>query len=587
MINLKIDGISVTVDDGTTVLDAARKVGVEIPTLCHFETSHPGPFSHRRGGIGDEGGEIEPPVSCSVCAVKIDGRNGFVPSCVALAEEGMVVESNTEAVFKSRRQALELLLSHHNGDCDAPCTRICPCSIDIPELVRKIITGDKAGMIRVIRAAMPFPAVLAHICSAPCEKGCRRKQVDTAVSIRELHKFAAITAMSSSESSTPSIQPSTGKKVAIVGAGLAGLTAAYHLSCLGHACTVVERNSRPGGPLVNQPCEHQLPANILDYEIDWIRKCGVIFQFDTEVTSLQELRTTFDATVIACGSQSMQWIEQQGIRCTERGIEVQKGTFATSVDSVFAIGGAIVPGKHSSRTVGQSTKAAQAIHRSLMGINDFKPEVVGTGRDLSLPPVHIPFDSSMGKLSGDDLTRFADSIPSIKTKTSESPEPSGTDRSRPVRAVSEIATRCLQCDCGKKTGCDLRRYAAEYGARQNTYKLDKPLKSERQIFQSGLVYEPGKCILCGRCVGVTNAHRLNTRSQKARPLNPPAGDLGGAVPEGQNLRGVGLTFFNRGSDLYVDSPFGEPMDQAMGDCMDRCIDACPTGALWRIKHSEV
>ena len=116
--------------------------------------------------------------------MKITGCNGFVPSCVTRVHEGMVVESTSEAVFKLRRQALELLLSHHNGDCEAPCTRICPCSIDIPDLVRTIMTGDNAGMISAVRAAMPFPAVLGYICSAPCENGCRRKQVDTAVSLR-------------------------------------------------------------------------------------------------------------------------------------------------------------------------------------------------------------------------------------------------------------------------------------------------------------------------------------------------------------------------------------------------------------------
>ena len=147
------------------------------------------------------------------------------------------------------------------------------------------------------------------------------------------------------------MQPSTGKKVAIIGAGLAGLTVAYHLSSLGHACTVIEKHSRPGGPL-NELGENILPADILDYEIDQIRKCGVTFRLDKKVTSLQELSGAFDATVIACGSQSIQWIEQQGIRCTERGVEVQKGTFATSVGGVFAIGGAIVPGKSASRTVG-------------------------------------------------------------------------------------------------------------------------------------------------------------------------------------------------------------------------------------------
>ncbi len=690
MIKLTIDGKTVEVDDGTTLLDAARKVGVDIPTLCFFETrplntrpldtrplnppqgdlkngelkidhlhfqsppagdlggavltetSPPGPLSHRRGGAGDEGAfrgteftkrQIEPPVSCFVCAVKLSGRNGFVPSCVALAEEGMVVECSTDEVFKIRRQALELLLSHHNGDCEAPCTRICPCSIDIPEMIRAIITGNSAGMISAARAAMPFPAVLAHICLAPCEKGCRRKQVDSAVSIRELHKFAAVTAMNSPEYSAPTILPSTGKNVAIVGAGLAGLTAAYHLSCLGHACIVIEKNSRPA---VGTYCtEHQLPAAIFEYEIDQIRKCGVTFQFDKEVTSLQELTANFDAIVIACGSQSTQWIEQQGISCTERGIDVHKGTFATSVDGVFAIGGAIILGKSSSRTVGQSTKAAFAIHRFLMVKNsapagtrplnptsaglpqgDFEnrnsqisisnPKIgtdkVGTGHELSLPV----FNSYMSKMSTDDLQRFAESIPA---KTSESLEPNDRDRSRPVSIVSEMAAQCLQCDCGKKSACDLRRYAAEYGAQQpvtghDLSLWDKPLKSERRIFPNGLVYEPGKCILCGRCVGITKSRPLNTRPlSKTRPQNPPqgdfenvndqvlplhsssppAGDFGGAFPGDKALECSGLTFLNRGSDLFVDTPFGEPMDTAMGECMDQCIDACPTGALWKVK----
>jgi len=572
MIKLTIDGKAIEVDDGTTILDAARKVGVEIPTLCHFKG-------------------IEPPVSCFVCVVKIKGSDGFVPSCVTRVHEGMVVESSTEEVFKIRRQALELLLSHHNGDCEAPCTRICPCSIDIPELLRKFMLRDIRSMRCVLDAAMPFPAVLSHICSAPCEKGCRRKQIDTAVSIKELHKFSALAAINSFKDSTPFVQPPTGKKVAIIGAGLAGLTVAYHLSSLGHACTVIEKYSRPGGPL-NELDEHILPTDILDYEIDQIRKCGVTFQFDNEVTSLHELSGAFDATVIACGSQSIQWIELAGIRCTERGIEVQKGTFATSVEGVFAVGGAIIPGNSSSRTVGQSKAAALAIHCFLSGIHKIKSAPVGTGRDLSetfapstsfapsyntgtahdlslqphntnqTPPETgtdrsrpVPaFDSYMGKLSADDLKRFADAIPEIKRTNTGSPD------QMPIPApVSEIATRCLQCDCGKKTSCDLRRYAAEYGAQQNRYKLDKPLKSERRIDRYGLVYEPGKCILCGRCVGIT-------ANQKFR---------------------LGLTFMNRGSNVYVDSSFGFHMYSAIGRRVTNCVKACPTGALWRIKYSDV
>jgi ferredoxin len=521
MIKLKIDGKEITVEGGTTVLDAARKAGVEIPSLCQYNA-------------------IEPPVSCFVCAVRIQGRNSFVPSCVVLAEEGMVVESNTDAVFKTRRQALELLLSHHNGDCEAPCTRICPCSIDIPELVRTVKTGDRSAMIRVIHAAMPFSAVLSYICSAPCEKGCRRKLVDTSVSIRELHRYAALEAINAPEEISPAVQPPTGKKVAIIGAGLAGLSVAYHLSCLGHACIIIEKNSRPA---VSTYCTTDyLPVNIIGYEIDQIRKCGVTFQFNTEVTSLPDLRSHFDATVIAGGIQSTQWAQQQGIRCTERGIDVRKGSFATSVEGVFAIGGAIIPGKSSSRTVGQSKSAAQAVHRFLSGMNDIKS--AGTGRDLFLPG-HTGFDSYMWKLSADDLKLYSVNIPEISTSASAKTDIQAT--------VSTSAERCLQCDCSKKTECDLRRYAGQYGAVQNRYKLDKPLQSERQIFSNGLVFEPGKCILCGRCVGITS-------TEKVEP---------------------GLSFFNRGSDLYVGAPFDEPMDKAMGICMDRCIDACPTGALWK------
>src|SRR5450759_2726567 len=102
MINLTIDGRRTTVPPGTTVLDAARWLGIRIPTMCHV----PG---------------IEPAASCFVCAVQIEGRRTLSPSCAMPVAEGMAVVTDSADVRAARRMALELLLSDHAGECVAPC----------------------------------------------------------------------------------------------------------------------------------------------------------------------------------------------------------------------------------------------------------------------------------------------------------------------------------------------------------------------------------------------------------------------------------------------------------------------------------
>ncbi len=141
MITLTIDGRTVTVPPGTSVLDAAKWLGIHIPTMCHV----PG---------------IEAAASCFICAVQIEGRRTLSPSCAMPVAEGMVVVTNSEDVRTARKMALELLLTDHAGECVAPCAARCPAGLDIPGFVNGIATGDNLQAMRVIGQA-PRPARFA------------------------------------------------------------------------------------------------------------------------------------------------------------------------------------------------------------------------------------------------------------------------------------------------------------------------------------------------------------------------------------------------------------------------------------------
>ena len=138
MIHLTIDGRQIAVEKGTTVLSAAERLGIRIPTLCHVKG-------------------LEPSSSCFVCAVEIEGRRNFLPACSMPVEENMVVRTSTEEVRNARRMALELLLSDHAGECEAPCTARCPAGLDIPEsnfLFRSFGAGPSVGHTEGQRSAV-------------------------------------------------------------------------------------------------------------------------------------------------------------------------------------------------------------------------------------------------------------------------------------------------------------------------------------------------------------------------------------------------------------------------------------------------
>src|SRR5512145_2060143 len=172
MVRLKIDQKEIMVAEGTTVLEAARQAGITIPSMCHVK------------GYGNH-------PSCMVCMVK-DNKNGsLIPSCSLRATEGMDISSDDPEVLKARKQSLELLFSDHVGDCEAPCSLACPAGMNIPLMNRLIAEGRFTEALRVVKEDIALPYILGYICPAPCEKACRRKQIDTAVSVCLIKRSAA------------------------------------------------------------------------------------------------------------------------------------------------------------------------------------------------------------------------------------------------------------------------------------------------------------------------------------------------------------------------------------------------------------
>jgi ferredoxin len=171
MVRLEIDGKPVEVPEGTTLLFAAAKLGIKIPTLCFYEG-------------------LEPFTSCMVCLVKDERTGKLIPSCAAPVEEGMRIRNDDEEVRKARRTALELLLSEHVGDCEAPCQRVCSTPLFIPQVLRLVAARDFEGAARHLREGAGPEESSCLGCALQGEKACRRRTPDGAVALGEVFKFA-------------------------------------------------------------------------------------------------------------------------------------------------------------------------------------------------------------------------------------------------------------------------------------------------------------------------------------------------------------------------------------------------------------
>lgn len=286
MIRLNIDGKECTAFPGQTILDVARANKIDIPTLCHDD-------------------QVKIYGSCGMCVVEVEGSRKLIRACATEVTDGMIVFTNTNRVQQSRKVTLELLLSDHTGDCRPPCYHACPANTDCQGYVGLIANGQYREAVDLIKEKLPLPASLGLVCPHPCEDACRRQLVEEPISIAALKYFAGNWVLENEDCCLPEVKPATGKKVAIIGAGPAGLTAAYFLAIEGHEVSVYDAMPQPGGMIRYGIPEYRLPKDLLDREIVLISQLGVKFVNSTRVgtdISLDYLRETNDAVFIAIGA---------------------------------------------------------------------------------------------------------------------------------------------------------------------------------------------------------------------------------------------------------------------------------------------
>ncbi len=249
-VRIMLDGQEILVDAGRTILDVCRENAITIPTFC-------------------DDAQLEPDGSCQMCVVEVE-EYGLVTSCNTRVAEGMNIRTDSELVVSTRKKTLEALLAEHYGDCVAPCEIACPAGIDIQGYLALIAKGAYTEAVQLIKERLPLPGIIGRVCPHPCETACRRNIVDDPLPICALKRYAADHASDWS----PEIKSSTGKKVAIIGAGPAGLSAAFYLVKEGHEATMFESLPKAGGMLRYGIPDYRLPPDVLDGEIESITRMG-------------------------------------------------------------------------------------------------------------------------------------------------------------------------------------------------------------------------------------------------------------------------------------------------------------------------
>jgi formate dehydrogenase major subunit len=295
-VEIELNGRRLLARPEQTLLQVAEAQGLRIPTLCHDP-------------------RLEPYASCWVCVVRVEGAKGFVPACSTEVRQGMRVVTDDADLRATRRMALELMLSNHYGDCKAPCTLTCPSNLDVQGYLGLIANGRDREALALIKQDCPFPLSIGRVCPRPCEEACRRNLVDEPVGIDWCKRYAADLDMNCETPYDPPVAARTGLRVVVVGAGPAGLSAAYYLAQAGAAVTVLESEEKAGGMLRYGIPDYRLPQPVLDKEVQSILRLGVELKTGVRLgrdVELEELRKSYDAVLLAFGAWKGSGLRIQG-----------------------------------------------------------------------------------------------------------------------------------------------------------------------------------------------------------------------------------------------------------------------------------
>ena len=512
MPSFTIDEHRIDAKPGETILQAARAAGIEIPTLCFLE--------------GFEAG-----ASCMVCAVKLKHNGQFIPSCASRVVEGMELEHDTAEVRAARRMALELLFSDHLGDCLSPCQRICPAHLGIPAILKHMRGGDLGMAAAAARRDLALAGILCRICHRPCESGCRRGVHDEAVAIADLVTHAIDTELAAGNPRPPLPAVAREDKVAIIGSGFTGLSAAWFLAQQGYACTVIDENALPAATL--RAAYPNLPPGLLDAELGLLRSVGTIFRPASRIgdaAALADLTNEFAAVLLATGPTTHTQAAALGLATDGNKLAADKSSMMTSQVGVFAAGRALRPGGHPVSSVADGKAVAVCIRQYL------------TQQPVARPAK--PFSVFMGKVADAEMQDFLQ-------------EASGEGRSE-AKAMSidigraiEESKRCVLCNCAKADVCKLRQLAVDYDVNMHRFSSGERMRYHRNVEHPLVRFEAGKCIRCGNCIKVAGDHQ----------------------------EALGLAFIGRGFDVHLGVPFNESMRDGLLEAAVAAVASCPTGAL--------
>jgi ferredoxin len=452
----------------------------------------------------------------------------------------MRVESESAEIRALRRTGIELLLADHAGDCHAPCEHTCPARMDIPDMLRHVAAGDYDAAIEIVKREIALPAILGRVCPQICERACRRGQHDSPAAICRIKQLVADRDLNSQAPHRPACAPPTGKRVAIVGGGPTGLTAAYHLARHGHRCTLIEQHHQLGGRLRREFSPDVLPEEVLEREADAALAIGTEKRLGQRLGtdfSVDDLVHDFNAVLLAIGRSGATWVAHAGIGTGTSGIRVDADSRMTSRAGVFAAGNAVRPYALVVQSVAEGKLAAHSIDAWLRG--------------LPMPDRHHAFETRLARLTSGELRDFCSGC---------SPTPRIAEHVR-VDELSDDqlrgeARRCLECDCAAIDVCSLHHYAALYHCDARRFH-GSGRRFEGRLEAHGVVLEPGKCILCGKCVQLTHE----------------AADA------------KGLAILGRSLETRIGPPPGATLTQALGSAACACAAACPTGAI-SLKHRE-
>jgi predicted molibdopterin-dependent oxidoreductase YjgC len=170
MVKIRINNKEIEAPENSTIMEIAHAAGYSIPSLCH------------KNGLPHYS-------SCMVCMVKETRKNTFLPSCSALVQEGMDIDVSGEEVVSMRKKSVELLLSEHRAECEAPCRIVCPAGYNIPLMNRYLTDRNFNGAYELVASEIKSAEIKCIDCPGYCENACRRKKIDLPISIRNMKLY--------------------------------------------------------------------------------------------------------------------------------------------------------------------------------------------------------------------------------------------------------------------------------------------------------------------------------------------------------------------------------------------------------------